>query len=170
MTTEQSTKLSELLDAYTKARNSYEQEKLDNYNFQQGWISTSNGIPHESGNDRFWFKRMYDASTASLAAKKANMESALGAYNLLFDNLAAIDKAAFQAANPTIALEIEKETIKGKNELEATKLKLANEATENFADRNSTALIVVAIVIVVIVITTYFIIKSKNKKTATAAA
>lgn len=149
MTTTQQATLDQLFQDYIAKKALYDIEVLDNYK-----AHNTPGVDPS-------------ASDASLVAKKTNMDNALKAYNLYKEDIQAQEKAAFAAANPNIALEINKADaeaaaaaaaktaeIKAKAELEAQ--------NASFAAKNKQVILYAGVVLVVIVVGVFIYLKVKK--------
>ena len=163
MTTEQTTKLEELRLKYATAKANYDAEKIDNYNFRQGWISTSNNGGTIGGNDSVWYGNMVKASDASLILKKELMETANKDYIDYQVYLTKLDAANFASEHPELALQLKEQELKAANELKALELKAQNEAKAaedkiNYATSNTKyfAMIGLAIIVIIGSVVAYF--------------
>lgn len=162
MTEAEKTELAKIWADYQTAKKNYDIETGDNYNFRQSWITVSNGGTVGWRNAEQWYE-MVQASDASLKVKKAIMETTLSDYNALYKKLSDADAAAFQAANPGIALQIQQANIEATKDLKAQEIAAKTDMTKaNYASDNTKYIVAGIVVLLVIATVAFFYFRKKT--------
>lgn len=136
MTIAQQGQLDDLFNTYLEKKAIYDIEVIDNYK----WSVAPAYIGQKADSD------------ASLLAKRATMNSALNAYNLLKQSIETADKSAFNAANPSVAqnIAIAQTNAMANIDIQKNASEAAKEA-KLFAQKNTKYIIIAGIAIAVFV-------------------